>query len=73
MEDGVRLLKVKEAAAWLRMGKKRIYAMINNGELRYVPGGGNRKLVPVTEIDRWVAEHTVCATGLAEIAEGAEA
>lgn len=70
--EGSRLLKVPEVAAWLRMGKKRVYAMISSGELRYVPNG-RCILVPVTEIDRWVAEHTVCATGLAEIAEGADA
>lgn len=56
------------ASAW----EKSIYAMIHAGELGVVRSG-RCILVPVTEVDRWVAEHTVCATGLAEIAEGAEA
>lgn len=61
MEDGVRLLKVKEAAAWLRMAPKRIYAMIHAGELGVVRSG-RCILVPVTEIDRWVKENTVYIT-----------
>jgi excisionase family DNA binding protein len=52
-----KLLTIPEAAAALRVGRTTVYELFKTGLLGSLQVAG-RRFVPVTEIDRFIAEHT---------------
>jgi excisionase family DNA binding protein len=48
-------LSVLEAARWLNIGRTMAYSLVRNGELRTIRVG-DRILVPVTELQRFIDE-----------------
>lgn len=53
--DEPRLLRIPEAAAYLNISRTTMYRLINDGAVRTVMVG-QRKRVPLAEIDRLIAE-----------------
>jgi len=47
------LLKPDEAAAWLRVGRSKLYALLKSGDLPSVRIGGSIR-VPVEALRRWI-------------------
>lgn len=52
------LLRVDEAAQLLNLGRSTLYEMIYKGDIASVKYGSARR-IPLAEIHRWIAAHTV--------------
>lgn len=52
------LLRISEAAQILNLGRSTLYEMMYKGDLAFVQYGTARR-IPLTEIHRWIAAHTV--------------
>lgn len=64
--DNVKLaLRIPEAASALGVSRSALYALLRSGRIGYVRIGGGSKRVPVTEIQKFIAENTVRAGGTA--------
>lgn len=50
------LLSINQAAKELMVGKKRIYEMIDNGEIGIIEFNSKTIKIPKTELTRWVQE-----------------
>lgn len=50
--------RVDDAAAYLGVSRVALYGLMNAGEIRYFKIG-NRRIVPVAELDRFMAERLV--------------
>ena len=54
-----RFLTIREAAAYLRLSKSKLYEMVNDGEIPHFRLGGSSIRLDQTELDAWVESQRV--------------